>query len=244
MKSSQSEFLSWRKGRNKHNLNYHSRRIVACCSGIKQASRQVADLKHRQTLPKNQLPHPGEVELPLAKDQPLFLHPGHHTGHEPPTAPAGRKLSQLQREPGSQADTKLLPTIKAKPFSSKQIQLQCSFCCSGTAMVGTRDSAGMGRPAAQLLWRGTAAPSRWLLSPLSCPGQGSSPGHGDLRASILLQGFYSTFTVVVKCHAKLKSPEQKVAFLSVASGRGDKRRCRCHSALLRTSMLCPYTQAA
>lgn len=48
MKSSQSEFLSWKEGKNKHNLNCHSGQIVACCSGIKQESRQVADPKHRQ----------------------------------------------------------------------------------------------------------------------------------------------------------------------------------------------------
>lgn len=51
MKSSQSEFLSWKKGRNKHNLNCHSGRIAACCSGIKQASGQVAGCKYRQQLP-------------------------------------------------------------------------------------------------------------------------------------------------------------------------------------------------
>lgn len=54
-------------------------------------------------------------------------------------------------------------------------------------------------------------------------------------------GFYSTFPLAVKCHTKLKSPEQRSAFLSVPLGRRGKRRSCCNPALLHRSSLWPGT---
>lgn len=133
MKSSWSEPLSWKKGRNKHNLNYHSRRVVACCSGIKQASRQVAGLKYRQAL-KQPAAASGRGGAASGQGPAFVFPPRAQTGQEPPTA-AADKAQAAPRELdfcGSSCPRH----DQASPFPSEQTSLLRARGRSGTAAVG------------------------------------------------------------------------------------------------------------
>lgn len=178
MKSSRSEFLSWKKGRNKHNLNYHSRHIAACCSGIKQASRQEADLKYRQPPRKSQARHPGEVEL--ARDQPLFLCAGHHSpsGQKAQPTPKVAGLSgRCEASAHSQGETFL---ERADPAAVLPLLRNSN---GGNRRLGW--AGGSGCPAAP---GGTAAPLHYLPSPCPAWGKGA-PGQLGFESLYPSPGF-------------------------------------------------------
>lgn len=180
MKSSRSEFLSWKKGRNKHNLNYHSRRVAACCSGIKQASRQEADLKYRQPPPKSQAWHLGEVELPLARDQPLFLHAGHHSPSGQKAQPAPKVAGLLGRcEDSAHSQGKTFPE-QADPAAVLPLLRNSNGGNWRLSWAG-----GSGCPAAS----GGQQPPHTACHRPVLRGVRELPGCWGLRASILSPGF-------------------------------------------------------
>lgn len=115
--------------------------------------------------------------MPLAEDQPLFLHPWHRTGQEPTVS---RKPGQPRRESSSQAGARLLPTAKAKPFLSKQVQPQSSCRCADLHRWASH-WAGQGLPAQHL------PPTAAIAAGL--PGARELPWPLGLGASDPLQDF-------------------------------------------------------
>lgn len=238
MKSSWSESLSWKKGRNKHNLNYHSRRVVACCSGIKQAGRQVAGPNYRQLEAASRSiwerwsclwPRPGLCFSTWGTNRAAASHGGSRQSQAAP-----RELDFS----GSSCPRQ----DKESPFLSEQPP-----CCVPPAARERPRWVGD-------TWAGVPAalhpegdPNTSLLA-AALSGERELTRLVGLRAFIcLLRDFKEHLHHSNKVPHKIKehqSPEQKVAFLSVPSGRGDKRSCNCYPASLRVSILHPYTQAA
>lgn len=128
-------------------------------------------LKQRQELPESQPQHPGEVELPLAKDQPLFPHPEHQRGRSLPQ-PSWHKAQPAWEAAGLLRSHEAAVHAQVKAFPEPTDPPQCS-CCSGTAAIGTGDCAGLEWlvPAAP---GGTAAPERTAASACChhCPARG------------------------------------------------------------------------
>lgn len=164
MKSSWSESLSWKKGRNKHNLNYHSRRVVACCSGIKQAGRQVAGPNYRQLEAASRSiwerwsclwPRTSLCFSTRGTNRAAASHGG---SRQSPGSPEGAGLLR-----------QLLPTPgQRKPFPN--LPAACPrLLGNGRGGSGT-PGPGCPLPCVQ---RGTRTPPCLLLP---CPGRGSSPG--------------------------------------------------------------------
>lgn len=92
----------------------------------RESSRQAADPKHRQLLPSSQLEHPGGGGA-TSGPGPAFV--------SPPWAPDRAGASHGPSRQKAQSALEVVRPLdrsiaQAKPLLSKQIQLQCSCCCS------------------------------------------------------------------------------------------------------------------